>query len=133
MLGVTDQKVGGSNPSGRALVRQNLNALEMSGAFGVSSVNPLLSDLLVPADQAIEVIAPGGRWAGPDPKRPGSGHTRTLSSPRKGLFSPRKAHARALFSPRKAVVMGTPATGHPAPERATIRLPGRGICHPNSR
>src|ERR1017187_10611089 len=56
----------------------------MSGAFGVSSVNPLLSDLLVPADQAIEVIAPGGRWAGPDPKRPGSGHTRTLSSPRKG-------------------------------------------------
>ena len=40
---LTDQKVGGSNPSGRALLRQNLNALEMSGAFGVSCANVLLN------------------------------------------------------------------------------------------
>ncbi len=33
---LTDQKVGGSNPSGRALLRQTLDALEMSGAFGFS-------------------------------------------------------------------------------------------------
>ena len=62
MLGVTDQKVGGSNPSGRALLRQNLNALEMSGAFGVPSANPLLSDLLLSSDPVIEVIAARGRW-----------------------------------------------------------------------
>jgi hypothetical protein len=58
---VTDQKVGGSNPSGRALVRQNLNALEMSGAFGVSSANVLLNALLLPSDPVIEVIAARGR------------------------------------------------------------------------
>ncbi len=34
MRASTDQKVGGSNPSGRALVRQKVDASEMSGAFG---------------------------------------------------------------------------------------------------
>ena len=58
---ITDQKVGGSNPSGRALLRQDLNALEMSRAFGVSSANPLLNVLLLPSDPVIEVTATGGR------------------------------------------------------------------------
>jgi hypothetical protein len=42
-------------------LRQDLNALEMSRAFGVSSANPLLNVLLLPSDPVIEVTATGGR------------------------------------------------------------------------
>ena len=45
MLGVTDQKVGGSNPSGRALLRQKVDASEMSGAFGFFWTNLQVSAL----------------------------------------------------------------------------------------
>jgi hypothetical protein len=110
-------------------LRQNLNALEMSGAFGVPRQTRCSATCCCLLTRSSRSPRPALAGAEPDSRRPGPGHKgppRTHKGVLPGHTRAPGGHTRTLFSLRKAVVMGTPATARPPRNAPPSGCPGVG-------